>query len=59
MSDKITLNPRIVKIYKLLREFGLSEIQASVLAKKTFDKMPKECQVPKKSEIEEAVEKKQ
>lgn len=49
----MSLNPRLVKIYKLLREFGCSEIQATVIAKRTFDKMPKEAQVPLKSDVEE------
>lgn len=49
----MSLNPRLVKIYKLLREFGCSEVQATLIAKRTFDSLPKETQVPLKSEIEE------
>lgn len=51
--SKITLNPRLVKIYELLRGFGLSEIQATVLTSRTFKAMPKECQVATKAEIDE------
>lgn len=51
--SKAVLNPRLVKLYKLLRGFGLSENQASVLAKKTFNAMPKESQVASKTEIQE------
>jgi len=53
--SKITLNPRLVKIYELLRGFGLSEIQATVLASKTFKALPKESQVPTKAEINDLV----
>lgn len=52
MSSKI-LNPRLVKIYELLRGFGLSANQAMILAKKTFNEMPSECQVASQHEIEE------
>ncbi|MCZ6582808.1 MAG: hypothetical protein O6761_06530 [Thaumarchaeota archaeon] len=53
--SKITLNPRLVKIYEILRGFGLSEIQATELASKTFKAMPKESQVASKAEIEDLV----
>ncbi len=53
--SKLTLNPRLVKIYELLRGFGLSEIQATVLTSKTFKAMPKECQVATKAEVDDLV----
>lgn len=53
--SKITLNPRLVKIYELLRGFGLSEVQATDLASKTFKAMPKESQAPTKAEIDDLV----
>ena len=52
MSSKI-LNPRFVKIYELLRGFGLSANQAKALAQKTFNEMPPECQVASQHEIED------
>lgn len=54
MSEK-SLNPRLVKIYELLRGFGLSANQAMLLAKKTFEGMPLESQVPTKAEMEDLV----
>jgi len=53
MSKKIILNPRLVKIYELLRGFGLSEKQASTIASETFKTIPQEYQVPTKAEIED------
>jgi len=53
--SKITLNPRLVKIYELLRGFGLSEVQATDLASKTFKALPKENQAPTKAEIDDLV----
>jgi len=53
--SRITLNPRLVKIYELLRGFGLSENQATVLASKTFKALPKESQVASKAEIDDLV----
>ncbi len=53
--SKITLNPRLVKIYELFRGFGLNENQATVLASKTFKALPKESQVPTNAEIEDLV----
>jgi len=59
MSDEqkktMILNARFVKIYELLRGFGLSEKQALNLTIKTFEGMPKECQVPSKAETEDLV----
>jgi hypothetical protein len=53
--SKITLNPRLVKIYELLRGFGLSEIQATVLASRTFKALPKESQIATEAEIDDLV----
>jgi len=47
--SRITLNPRLVK------GFGLSENQATVLASKTFKALPKESQVASKAEIDDLV----
>lgn len=56
MNKKIVLNPRLVKIYELLRGFGLSEHQATILSTKTFQGMPKEFQSPTSAEIEDLTE---
>ncbi len=51
--SKIVLNPRLVKIYELLRGFGLSTNQATKIATKTYESLPENAKIPTESEIED------
>ena len=55
----LTLNPRLVAIYELLRGFKLSESKALVLSTDLFKKLPPESQVASKREVDDMIKRRE